>query len=486
VSLGFLAVAVACTFVADLEIIALDPWAELGRLLEGLLAPDFTATERLGAAVVQTLAFAFLGVAVGAVGGFGLALIFHRRSVRVACAFLRSIHELFWALIFLQAFGLTAATGVLAIAVPYAAICAKVFSEILDEADPSALKAVPTGSSSVSTFFFARLPDAWPHIRTYTLYRLECGLRSSAILGFVGLPTLGFHLETAFSQGRYSEVWALLILFYLIIATIRLWVRTPLVPAYLLAAPFLLPWGSEMGLGNMVRFFTSDIVPYPLKAAEGFDLATLAALGDWFWDLAVNQIAPGLYNTIILTQIALVGTGILALVFFPLVSGKFFGRFGRGAGHVFLVVARSTPEYMLAFMLLHLWGPSMLPAAVAIALHNGAIIGHLIGRHSDALDLRPDSSRGVNLYAYEVVPRVYGQFLAFLFYRWEIIMRESAILGLLGIHTLGFFVDSAIHNLQLDRAFLLIIVTGLVNMMIDVLSRAIRGRLQLRTRPDAE
>ena len=98
---------------------------------------------------------------------------------------------------------------------------------------------------------------------------------------------------------------------------------------------------------------------------------------------------------------------------------------------------RSTPEFILAYVLLQLWGPSMLPAIVALSLHNGAIIGHLIGRFSDEVRLRPDSPRGLNLYGFDIVPRVYGQFLAFLFYRWEVIMRETAILGILGIATLG-------------------------------------------------
>ena len=128
----------------------------------------------------------------------------------------------------------------------------------------------------------------------------------------------------------------------------------------------------------------------------------------------------------------------------------------------------------------------MLPAVVALALHNGAIIGHLIGRYSDALGMRVDSPRGLNLYAFEIVPRVYGQFLAFLFYRWEIIMRETAILGILGIATLGFYVDSAIQEIRLDRAMVLILITALLNISIDAVSRRIRARLQLKTTPESE
>ena len=483
-SLGFLAIALLCLIVSDIEVITLHPWRELGRLGLGLVTPDFTATERLGEALWQTVAFALLGVGLGSVFGFGLALLFHRRIVRVGCAFVRSIHELFWALIFLQMFGLSPLTGLLAIAIPYGGILAKVYSEILEESDQAPLRSLPAGTGRIAAFFFARLPDAWVHIKTYTLYRFECGLRSSAVLGFVGVPTLGFHLESAFSQGNYSEVWALLILFYLIIATIRIWMRGRLLPLYLIAAPFLLPSGSDISFANIVRFLTQDIVPHPLRTAETFDLTTLANFAEWTRELLWVQAAPGIFNTIVLTQVALVGSGMLALVFFPLISEKFFGRGARTAGHVFLVVARSTPEYILAFILLQLWGPSMLPAIVALALHNGAIIGHLIGRHTNSLALRRDSPKGINLYGYDVVPRIYGQFLAFMFYRWEVIFRETAILGILGIHTLGFYVDSAIADLRFDRAMFLIVITAILNIAIDALSRKIRARLRLTTTPE--
>jgi phosphonate transport system permease protein len=121
----------------------------------------------------------------------------------------------------------------------------------------------------------------------------------------------------------------------------------------------------------------------------------------------------------------------------------------------------------------------MLPAIIALSLHNGAIIGHLLGRYSNEIDLRQDHPKGINLYGYDIVPKLYGQFLAFLFYRWEVIMRETAILGILGIATLGFYVDSAMADIRLDRALFLILITAFLNIGIDSLSRSIRKRLRL-------
>ena len=484
-SLGFVGLALVCLIFADIEITTVDPWREMGRLGLGILTPNFGAVERLGEALLQTLAFAILGVAAGGLMGFALATVYHRRAVRPFCAFIRSIHEIFWALIFLQGFGLTPLTGVLAIAIPYAGIFAKVYSEILEEADASALAALPAGTGHLSAFFFVRLPDVRAHLKTYSFYRLECALRSSAVLGFVGLPTLGFHLETAFKQGQYSEVSALLILFYLLIATIRLWVRPRFFWLYVLAAPLALKSTVEIQWVNVVRFFTQDIVPGPLRRADTIDFAALSETGAWLWRIVTEQAIPGIVSTLLLTQIALVATGALTMIFFPLISSRFFGLFGRNLGHVFLVVVRSTPEYILAYILLQMWGPSMLPAVVALALHNGAIIGHLIGRHTEELPRRADSPHGLNLYAWEALPRVYGQFLAFLFYRWEVILRETAILGILGIATLGFYIDSAFEDIRFDVAMVLILITAGLNICVDILSRAIRARLRLTTTPDA-
>jgi len=484
-SFGFLGLAIFCLFFADLQVTTIEPWREMGRLGVGILTPDFLGIGNLAEALLHTVAFAVLGVALGGILGFGLATVYHVRVVRPFCAFIRSIHEIFWALIFLQGFGLTPLTGVLAIAIPYAGIFVKVFSEILEEADARAVAAAPAGASHLSLFFFVRLPDVRPHLMTYSFYRLECGLRSSAVLGFVGLPTLGFHLQTAFKQGEYSEVSALLILFYLLIATIRYWVRPKLFWFYALAAPFVLPGGAAISFENVARFFTQDIVPRPLRIAETIDFQALSATGDWAWNIFIQQALPGIASTLLLTQIALVATGILTLFFFPLISSRFFGPVGRNIGHVFLVVVRSTPEYILAYVLLQLWGPSMLPAVVALALHNGAIIGHLVGRHTEELPSRLDAPRGLDLYAFEALPRVYGQFLAFLFYRWEVILRETAILGILGVATLGFYVDSAFEDIRFDVAMLLILITASLSIVVDMISRAIRARLRLTTTPDA-
>jgi phosphonate transport system permease protein len=480
----FLLIAAVALMVADLAVSALNPWAELRRFALGLIRPDFFSIEAMS--LVWTVAFAVLGVTLGATTGLMLALVFDRlRSIRVLCACLRSVHELFWALLLIQVAGLSPTTGILAVAIPYAGIFGKVFAEMIEEADRSAERVLPVGTSTIARFAFVRLPELAPQFWTYTLYRLECGMRSTLVLGFIGLPTIGFHLDSYFKQGHYSEAAALLFCFYILIGTRRLWARPMTVPILVAASLLVLPEaiGATSTLANLVRFITHDIVPTPLRGAELFTLATWSKLGVWLWPIVSRQVVPGVLQTLVLSQIALVAMGAIALLLFPLICRRFVGRLGRPLGRVLLVIVRSTPEFMLVYVLLQLLGPSMLPAVIALSLHNGAIVGYLMGRHADDLDYRPDAPRGLNLYCYETVPRLYGQFLAYVFYRWEIILRESAILGILGVATLGYYIDAAISEFRLDVAAVLIVATALLSMAVDALSRGLRRRLRIDTLP---
>ena len=107
----------------------------------------------------------------------------------------------------------------------------------------------------------------------------------------------------------------------------------------------------------------------------------------------------------------------------------------------------------------------------------------IYAKYLDTLDDRPDAPRGVDLYAYETVPRLYGQFMAYMLYRWEIIVRESAIFGILGVRTLGYHVDGAIAELRFDVAIVLIAATVLLSAAIDLVSRSLRKGLRISLLP---
>lgn len=486
-SLLFVAIALLAFLLADLEISTQDPWLEFGRMAKGAVTPDFLAIWGFWHALLNTVVFALCGICLAVVFGVALAFFFRFTPVRLFCAFIRSIHEIFWALIFQSVVGLNSVCGVLAIAIPYAGIFAKVYAEIVQESDHRPREGVPTRSGGLSRFVYGILPVIYADAKHYTGYRFECALRSSAILGFIGLPTLGFHLETAFREGLYSEAAALLYVFYLLIASLKYWVKARLIPLYAAAAFVILPWEVSLSWENVQRF-SYEILPFPMRpeGAASWDNGVLFAWESvihWLREIIAGEGWTGIRNTVVLTQMVLVGTGIFTLLSFPFACRHFTGKVARRISHYLLIVIRTTPEYILAYVLVQLWGPSMLPAVWAILLHNGAILAFLTSNNADLVPLRIDAPRKrMERYFFEILPRVYGQFLAFLFYRWEVMMRETALLGILGVYTLGFYIDSAEKSIQLDIMIILILITALLNMGIDSVSQLVRRRLKISTK----
>ena len=386
----------------------------------------------------------------------------------------------------MQVAGLSPLTGVLAIGLPYAGIFAKVFAEIMEEADTEAVAVLPAGTGALSAFAFARLPVLAARLGAYVGYRLECGLRSTLVLGFIGLPTLGFDLDGYFRVGDYREAAALLLMFYALIGTRGVWARTWTAPLLVAGSLLVLPGSTGSGdvLGNLHRLLAHDVVPAPLRAQGGWaDPQAWGRTAGWLGSVLAHQVLPGAARTLVLSQMAVVASGLLALALFPLACRRFGGA-GRQVGRLALLLARATPDYMVAYVLLQALGPSMLPAVIALALHNGGIVAFLLGSQADALPLRADAPhRRLDLYAWEVLPRLYGQFVALTLYRWEIIMRESAIMGLLGVRTLGYYVDASISELRLDETLVLIGAMVLLSMGTDTLSRRLRGVPRVRERP---
>jgi phosphonate transport system permease protein len=396
-------------------------------------------------------------------------LCFHQRWVRLLCAIIRSVHELFWGLLLMQMLGLGALTGVLAIMVPYSGVFARVFAEILERQSPLPERTIAPASDPVSRYSYTRLAQAWGELRSYTRYRFECALRSSAILGFIGLPTLGFHLETAFRQGQYDQGSAILLTFFALIASIRFWLHPRLLPVLLGLAWCFLPDSPPVQAGYVWQFISHDIWPKPLLDGDLY--------GAWHWyaNLFGEVALPAVIDTLLLSQLALVLSGFLALLCYGLACRSLVSSPVYLAGHGLLLIMRSTPEIVFAFVLLLLFGPSSLPAVLALAIHNGGLIAYLLAARAAQLPLRPDAATGLNRYLYEVTPRLYAGFIALLLYRWEVILRESAILGILGVTTLGFYIDSAFEDIRYDRALLLIIIAALLTIGIDGLARRMQA-----------
>lgn len=187
---------------------------------------------------LETLAIATAGMAIAMVLACPLALIVARSlsisrigpgpgylagrilrlPARFALMFFRSIPEIVWALLFVRAVGLGPAAGVLAIGVAYGGMLGKVYAEILESNDTRPTTALlETGSGRVEAFFYGTWPVVLPELVSYSVYRWECAVRASVIMGFVGAGGLGQQMELSMRMLNGGEVSTILIVFLLLV-----------------------------------------------------------------------------------------------------------------------------------------------------------------------------------------------------------------------------------------------------------------------------
>ena len=132
---------------------------------------------------------------------------------------LRSIPELVWALVFVRAVGLGPAAGVLAIALTYGGMLGKVYGEILESGETAATEALlRNGCGRLQAFGYALLPQNAAELASYTVYRWECAIRSSVVLGFVGAGGMGQQLDSAMKMFNGGEVVTMLAVFVALVA----------------------------------------------------------------------------------------------------------------------------------------------------------------------------------------------------------------------------------------------------------------------------
>jgi phosphonate transport system permease protein len=176
------------------------------------------ATAGLTLALLLALPLSLLSVRVlslsALTGRMALAPSVLRQLVRWLLLVLRSMPELVWALVFVRVVGLGPTSGVLAIALTYSGMLGKVYADILESGDTHASTSLMrNGSGRLQAFFYGLLPQNAGELTSYTVYRWECAIRSSAVLGFVGAGGLGQLMDSSMKMFNGAEVASILLVF---------------------------------------------------------------------------------------------------------------------------------------------------------------------------------------------------------------------------------------------------------------------------------
>ncbi|TDQ00338.1 PhnE/PtxC family ABC transporter permease [Labedaea rhizosphaerae] len=480
---------------------ALHPRADAGFL-------GLTATS-----AITTLAYAVLGtlvsLVIGLVGGvltsqtWWLARPQGRRAGRVGwfvtravLVVPRAIHEVIWGLVLLAVFGLDPMVAVLAIGIPFGAVTAKVFSELIDEAPHGPYTALlAAGSGRLPALVYGIFPGALSDLLSYAFYRFECAIRSAAILGLVGAGGLGFQLALSFQTLQYNEIWTLLYALVVLSIAADQWssfVRTrrttrvlggSAVVAAVLAAfswwwvgfdPSVLWQGNTWTLAGRVL---ADAVPPTFGGQSPLDLLGLAGI-----TVSMSVIA---------ITVAFFGGALLA---FPSARLPWLGLRRRSGGllwtirsglcKLILVLLRAIPPPVWALLFLFVFYPGVLPGALALGVYTAGVLGRLMAEAAENLDGRPLRALRAHgtaeplVFCYAVLPAVTPKFVAYGLYRWEVAIRETVVVGVVGAGGLGLLLNQQLASFDYAASLTTVAALILLTLVVDLGSAALRRALR--------
>ncbi|WP_421658812.1 PhnE/PtxC family ABC transporter permease [Leptothermofonsia sp. ETS-13] len=603
VAVGAIAIAFWQTGIFQRELFNHNGFPQFWRFVSASVHPDLSPEllQLTWSATLKTLAYAVCGtcfsVVLGLIGGILCSevwweSVFRRRAishqgrrffpypllptphslfliVRAALAIPRAIHELIWGLIFVNLFGLDPLVAVLAIAVPFGAITAKVFSELLDETPRQPLLALlNSGVAPLPAFFYSLLPQSFLNLLSYSFYRFECSIRSAAVLGIIGAGGLGYEIMLSLQSLRYEQLWTFFYALFTLngcVDFVSAWLRQRLGCASRLD----LNWkkNQKAKIQNLSRTrkpeadtrqqsrTTSPVSPTPhLPFASHPELKTqnskfkthppihpsthlpppllpivLTIFSFWYvgadftklwqpvtwhrlvdilqsclppdWEVASQLVKlSGQTVSMSVLAIALAGIGATFLAF-PAAHNFFLpggllnpGRANLGSrlwawvvllvSRAILLMCRAIPAPIWALVVLYILFPGILPGAIALGLHNLGILGRLKAEVIENLDFRPlEALKGqgappMSVFLYGVLPLTLPRFLAYDLYRWEVCMRETVIVGLVGAGGLGRVLMEQLSSF--DYRGMVVTLGGfvLLTFLVDWLSAVARRSLR--------
>jgi len=496
-------------------------WTLLSRFWRAAVHPELSGRflRVTWDASLTTIAFAVLGTAlsvvIGVIGGVLISETWWRRARPVqggerarlragwfagrgVCGLPRGIHEAVWGLFFVNILGRDPMVGILAIAIPFGAITAKVCAELIDESaqgpsGPSsgadgpydALRAA--GAGRVSALAYGVFPRTLPDLVSYAFYRLECSIRSAVILGMIGAGGLGFELNLTFQSLRYREMWTLIYALVAISALSDVWGAGLRRRATRRRVRASVVGGAALVLGSFVQLHPNLGRLFSRQTRTLFaDIAGAswppASPADGWYGLLHRSL-----DTVQMSLLAIAIGGTLAvLAAFVAARGgdTLLRRAVAGIARLALLITRAIPPPVWALLVLFVLFPGPLPGAVALGIYNFGILGRLMAEVVENLDPAPGAalqalgSSPSAVFAYATVPQSAARFAAYSLYRWEVAVRETVVVGVVGAGGLGRLLEQQRAAFNYRGMLATVIALVVVSVVVDLVSAAARRSLR--------
>lgn len=152
----------------------------------------------------------------------------------------------------------------------------------------------------------------------------------------------------------------------------------------------------------------------------------------------------------------------------------------RSLGLLIIVVSRSVNSLIWALLLVAILGPGVLAGVLAIALRSIGFVGKLFYEAIEEVNPAPieaitaTGASPTQILSYAILPQVLPSLVGVSVFRWDINLRESTVIGLVGAGGLGLQLDAAVNALQWPRASLIFLVILLLVLLSEATSARVR------------
>ena len=212
---------------------------------------------------------------------------------------------------------------------------------------------------------------------------------------------------------------------------------------------------------------------------------------------ALDRIIPKVFESL---YIAWTGTVIGAIFSFPiafisakntsvsikipkLLTNKNYFIYSSQFMKQILNIVRAFPELLLAFVFLPITGLGALTGTLAIGIHSIGTLGKLSSEVIEGIDegpleaIKASGGSKSNELIFGVIPQVMPTIISYWLYRFEINLRASAVLGVIGAGGVGQELINQLRFRAFDRAGTVLVATIILVLSIDTISGALRRRI---------
>ncbi len=398
-----------------------------------------------------------------------------KKILKFFLTIIRSIHELIWGLILIQINGISISAGIIAICIPYTAINAKVISEQLNNIDQKKISAIEEiNGNKLSSLITMVWNPIFYIFENFGKYRLECALRSTVILGLFGIGGIGTSIFLSFQSLNFRELWTYLwSLALLIILTIdcieRIKFKKILSKSYsflFFVSPFIL----------IITIILLSIYIFNSNKVFRYLLDNISFLQNNFISIKLLQSS---LETIL---IGLLSSGI-AICLPPFLLFIFNNNFLLFILRSLAFLLRLIPTPITLLILLMFNDPSISLAAFTLGFHNAGITYKLLESNlikTDKKEYFALNSLGVSKrmsWFLGLFNKQAKSYLAYCAYRSDIIMRETAIVGVIGSFGLGWQLRESLSSFAWGEVSIIIFAYSLIATLGEIINAKVRSRL---------